>query len=757
MLLRRNGPRSLRISAAKNRARFAHRLPTMLIAWVLVFSTVPQAILPQSAITPVPAQAQENTIAEEEIVYIDSQGFIHVWDPNVPAGKVENQWVSLEGGHQDIALGDVNNDGDQEIIAIWWNGISGKLIVYDPVLNSPSLTEDGVINGIPWKKLYEEAIPGRPIMVGTGELNAGVNGDEIAYGYLSGNFTVVNVLRGTRVQHDGTAWDIHIPVTFDFTWNSMFIGNADGIGTDEIILTDDGSETDTDKSKLHMYRVDTDSLITQTPIFRKTSTNNKWRGVAIGEMKKGGAPEVAAYRSVAGAGALTVFLLQYRPEREGDPALLFEEADGDAIEMLRRPHWAFMADVNGPVNGVQDYEAFFLREVRDETEQGKKRLLVENRGDDSIDKDKTSLTLDEASNWRRGEGGNIDGSADGREEVILMASNKIRIYRYIVSGDNHLQLSQEFNIATNEKSLQVGDLDTIGFSSGVLLDIEAPTDTLEILSGNRGLLTFQITGSSDGVPINVVLDESNPFITSIARGPNTTPSSYQIGIDASNLLPGTYSIPVRVTSTDPDVNNNPLVSNIEFDVVPAQVTVIPSSAGLTQFPCSGVAEDKVVELQITGSTGINYSAVVITQPEIQELERILSGSSQSGMVNAAGMVELSDELGNHTVMDALATPEISASGVITWASPDWIDAVSEKGTIDRSGTANIPSDTITLTIKGSQIPTGTIKTSAALMLITDERTGMSPDNLIFVPINYLCAASKLSLPLVYPADTFVTQ
>jgi len=55
----------------------------------------------------------------EEIVYIDRAGFLRVLDfmpGTVDAPRIE--WYSPEGGYLNLALGDVNDDGYQEIIAI---------------------------------------------------------------------------------------------------------------------------------------------------------------------------------------------------------------------------------------------------------------------------------------------------------------------------------------------------------------------------------------------------------------------------------------------------------------------------------------------------------------------------------------------------------------------------------------------------------------------------------------------------------------
>lgn len=71
----------------------------------------------------------------EEIVFIDPNGFIRVFDPITPAGGVAVDWVSPEGGWRSFALGDFDVNGDKEIVAIKGNNnTDSKLVIWDPVV-----------------------------------------------------------------------------------------------------------------------------------------------------------------------------------------------------------------------------------------------------------------------------------------------------------------------------------------------------------------------------------------------------------------------------------------------------------------------------------------------------------------------------------------------------------------------------------------------------------------------------------------------
>lgn len=709
------------------------------------------ALLPASPLHLQVVQAQDR-LPDDEIVYIDSNGAIRVWDPYLFDEK-QIQWQSPAGIiFTDMTIADVNNDNDMEIIGITGSGSAGKVLVYDPVMNSRTLTEDGLINDVPWKLLSEYPIGFTPVFVGAGELDLGVNGDEIVVGYHSGSASGVVVLKGTSVVHEGTEWAPHITTIFDFTWEKVAVGNVDGAATDEIILIDEGSGVSTDKSKLHVYRVDNSSLQTDAPFYRHTNTNNKWRGAVVGEMKKGGAPEVVVYRSVTGAGTTTIFILQYRPDKAGDPGASLNEADGDALDVLRRPSWAFLANINGEVNGVRDFEAFFLREVREEQEPGKDRLFVVNRGDDSIDSDKIDQRLDTDNDWKRGVGGNVNGDVNGRDEVILMRSNRLRIYRYETSGDDHLKLDLELNIGTDNKTIAAGDLDLNGFFSGN--ELFATIIGLEngIQSGASGLIQVTIESTGESVATNITMPTTPTWVSSFNTSRTPTPTLVQIGIDATQLLPGRYSTSLLVTTNVEEVSNKNFVVPIEFEVTPAGLIVRPAAASFVDFPCTGESSRRSIVLSIGGTTDLRFNAGVVEQPDYENALAALAGHNRTGMVNAAGQIEMRDELGNSTLLGDLIIPEISASETITWTRDDqWVQVVSDENALN-------PSSTMTITIDTALLPANTTYAGAVLFLVPDRRGGeVTDDNLATeIPIRYLCASSEVRLPLVYPQD-FVFQ
>lgn len=127
-----------------------------------------------------PAQAVPSADPSKEIVYVDRNGIIRVLDTQ---GDPLVQWFSPTGGWREIDLGDVNDDGDLEIIAIGSEGGNTKIGVFDPVIASGITDPNKKINGIPWDTLYEETFVGSPGIVVAGNFDNAIPGDEFAFSY----------------------------------------------------------------------------------------------------------------------------------------------------------------------------------------------------------------------------------------------------------------------------------------------------------------------------------------------------------------------------------------------------------------------------------------------------------------------------------------------------------------------------------------------------------------------------------------------
>ena len=398
--------------------------------------------------------AQQLPDPNDEIIFIDPFGVIRVLDVTV-LGTKQIEWYSPEGNFQHLAVGDVNNDGDYEIVAIQQSGASSKLVVYDPVVNSGVVEQNQQINGVPWRKLYERTLEFVPTLLNAGELDIATAGDEILYGIDMGNGSSRLVILKTTTA-DGTNWQEHNNITFPNVWDEVAIGEiADG-GPEELILSDD-KEGD---SLIAGYRLNDDSLNSQTPFYKHDSDGKLWTGAAIGQVYPGGYGEVVVIRDTSAQGPENAFIFQYFPDEDQSDRLRDKEIEAenpnqeldDGFLFTPRPKVVFLADING--NG--DEEIFFLRTINS-TAVGTVRLLMRNRGDDEF-----SLTieqmLDTDNGYRSAAGGDVDG--DDKDEIVIMRNNRIRIYQ---TPDTNMAIFRDDAIETDSKNIRIADLDANGF------------------------------------------------------------------------------------------------------------------------------------------------------------------------------------------------------------------------------------------------------------------------------------------------------
>ena len=704
------------------------KILTMLVTSALVLALLPSVAAPQTKV-------QAQTI-DDEIVYIDGAGVIRVLDTN-QAGTKLIQWFSDEDGFYDFALGDVNNDGDQEIIGIKGTGAAGKLVVYDPVVNSPAIPPSGKINDVPWAKLYERSIGATPVIVGAGDLDNNIPGDEIIYGFETGTYSsAITVIKGDSLTPDGRGWLEHIPrVDFENNWDFVDVGQIDGSSTDEVILIDDDAVLNQNRSRLSAYRLNDGGLANNSPFFSNSSSNNEWRRVAIGDVVPGGNNEVVAIRNTSATGPSNILIFKY-----SSSAGLAED-DGDAIFINPSPRDVFLANINGEVNGVSDKEIFLLRSVRNNA--AAIRLAVINRGNDSIDKSKIEQALDSDNRWKNGAGGDVDG--DGRDEIILMAAGQIRVYNDPIGNMNN---TLENVVGTNDRSLKVGDLDRNGFTSGI--ELQATVTGLEngIAAGSSGTVFVALTGGGQNVAFNAQLINPPAWAGPLSQAGGLTPFTLSIPIDASTLLPGTYNINLRITSGNSEVINNPFSVPISIEVKPATIAITPSIAAFVFKPAEGAStctpENQDVVLNVDGTEGLNYTAVVVDVPTADTARQSLQGGI-SGKLREDGVLELHDNFGNSAELDTASKVEVTASGIdVDWpSSVDWITATSTSGTI-------VPNEQLVVSLDAANLDASINDQQVMMIIIADARAGAAPENVRFVPVRYLCTNAPVSLIVHLP-------
>jgi len=700
-----------------------------------VLSTMAAAIAPTADIL--------NT--DEEIVYIDNVGRIKVLDL-VQTGDQLVTWQSPETAFTDIALGDFNNDGDQEIVGIRGIGAAGELVIYDPVLNSTTIQADNAGTAeIPWAELYRQAIGFTPTLVGTGELDEGIPGDEILFGYSTGSTTSeIVVIKGNSLTPDGAGWLKHIPgdtrsgVAFPYLWETVSIGNLNNSGTDEVVFT---SSKFAPKSYLQIYRVDNGGLNSGVSAVDANSSKLSWRGTTIANVRDNTTPELISYRKATGnsVGSATAFISRFTGSA-------LEEEENDAIVYNPQPYYAFTADVNAAGTGVRHEELFFIREVTGNA--GGIRLIALGRGTDIIDEARSEQSLDADNRWKVGVGADVDGN--GIDEVVLMQANGFRFLRYEASGDAHLKLYRNDEaLPTNAATIRAGNLDAIGYQSGASVDFEIIGLESGIPAGEASsafLVNLSTTSATD-VSYQIQPTSQPSWITGFSPRSGVISSqngaNLTVTVNSQGLAPGVYPFSALLTTVGADIINSPLTIPMEITILPSLLEVNPGSLSFVYNGCVPPhdLEPKALTLTVDGTIGVRYNAVITDIPTVTAARRSLTGNALTGKLDESGLLQLSDGWGNASSIQTAHRGSLSASSVNSAApdDSDWLTVTPDFGTVEAS---------ITVTITPSALPTTTTTAEALLIIVGDPSAGNTPDNMEFVPIQFLCASSDVYVPLI---------
>jgi hypothetical protein len=707
----------------------------------LLIVTLLLAQLSALAAGALPAQAATSADPSEEIVYVDGSGVIRVLDTQ---GDPLVQWFSPTGGWSQIALGDVNDDGDFEIVAIGKDGDFTRVGIFDPVVTSGATDPNRKINGIPWDTLYDVRFPGQAQFIYAGDYDTGVPGEEVLIGFRDGlNQTFVEIWNAETLAPNGKPtgrnWKVHIRKSFADLYEFATSGQMIEGGTEEVFL------------------FDRDSLATRFDVFRpeldferidgKNSDNDAFRMAALGQIIAGGNEETAV--AVSASRPDKASLIVYKTSNDNEL-----QSDEDWA-FAPQPEHVFLADISG--NG--DDEVFFLRKFPD-GEEGPRLIMRDEWGDDRRRHPDIELALmDNGSKneFRVGAGGDVDG--DGKDEVIILSTNRIRIF---TRPDQNVESSSSWvdyaNLSTDRDNLRVGDLDKNGFIEGPVFALDKTKIEATVAAGTvSGEFTFAVSNIStaEAVGVNVALPIGlnwatvNPQVGTILPG---QPALFRVRFDARNLSAGRYSAALILTSPQPVVNQ-PLTIDLELTVIPPKLQ--PEPGGLSIFfipcdlsPCSPAEEAEQTGLitrtiRIGGSNDLVYQAAIVGVPDdvaaAASSEAI--GEITGGAIDEAGNLVLYDAAGNSRTIGAevRAAAALSTSWTID-ASVDWVVSASSDST-------DVPS-TLTLVLDPTKTDATNRLRRAVLVLVADTRAGGPPDNIKIVPLEIIRAGGLQRIPLI---------
>jgi hypothetical protein len=521
--------------------------------------------------------------SDEEIVYFDPNHVIRVFDPNPTSEVLQVEWSSPDGGWGAIALGDVTGDGDLEIVAIRPEGETGRLTIFDPVAQDslPELVEDA--DEIPWAILYDLELPLAPRLVATGEFDTQRAGREILYSYaVDDEHDRFVILRATGEGGPGRGWEEQLSWELEGRWSAVATGN---VHVDDAI--DEVALVSFDLGELALFRVEPDVVRTFTNVNR----DHRWRDVAIGQyviVDNDGA-EIAAVRD-ADFPLASAWVFRYNGST-------FVDQLGERISPS--PNRVFFADIRN--NG--DEEMVMLRQAQQELGPRPRLIVRDGNSNDAVTMQEALLDGD--NEYRGGDAGDIDG--DGRDELVVIRNNRIRIYPEPEASATF----DLYELFTNGSTVAVGNVDAAGFApqSRVLV---SPTRVSAILQpGERGSsVQIEIEDITRGANLNFAVNVLGAQSwTELEVADNVTPATFSVRLNAEGVDPGTYMGQLVIDLEAQNVENDPLIVALELVVHP----VIRVSPSFVLFSCKD-SSGQELRVALSADEAQEYSAQIEGNP-----------------------------------------------------------------------------------------------------------------------------------------------
>ena len=488
------------------------------LGWMVWMRGVSARVQPAPS-APVPTSHLEGPPLDDEIVLLTAEGRITVVDPHVALGYRAVSFTSDSTGWEHIAVGDVNGDGDDEIVALKANEIR----VFDPV---PRETPAD------WHMAPPE---GQWTHIALGD----VDGDgqaEILAAHTRPSET--GPARVVVLDPNAPATEFHqiFARTLEVPVKLLAAGDVDGDGWDDGVVLGD--------IRALFYAFSGGMWDTLVYYFEI----KPWKAVAVGQVHVDSRQEEIA--------------TSRQPPEGWDSYILFRWIGGGrVIRVDQVPYFPTMDDVAAvDMNGDGDDELLFIR-----SDDSEVPLVVRNPAGYVLPRD---IRIWCGPGWKRIAGGDLDG--DGWGEIVIL---KERAYRIFTSPE--LNDDFETHLGSFKTELAVGNLDGEGIpdkpilrlsANGVSFRYEAyippPAQAITVENAGAGgsiTWTARIVGDADWLHVEPTSGR--------------TPGRLVISVTPEHLPSGVYTSTIEVSA--PGALESPQYVDVTLMVVQPRLDVQP--------------------------------------------------------------------------------------------------------------------------------------------------------------------------------------
>lgn len=458
---------------------------------------------------------------DDEIVLLSGDGHVIVVDPYHPAFIQPVRFTSPTGGWQRVRLGDINGDGDEEIVVQQGT----KLRIYDPVVQPGS-------HSLTWEI---EPPEGHWTALATGDVDRDGR-DEIIAAHTSARPNVAARVLVIDVKPQGNTASILFAQDLDIPVLEMDTGDVDGDGWDDIVVLGD--------IRALFYIIQGG---TWDPLYYYVELK-PWVGLAVGQTHKSSSQEeIAVIRRVP----------QYQ-----DSYWLYRWLGGNRLRLLdRMDFYPNMDDVAvADMNGDGDDELLFVR--HDDTQVP---VIVRNPDGYALPRE---IQLFAGPGWKRIAGGDLDG--DGWGEVVILKERAYRIYTEPERSDAFVQHVSDYRL-----SVAVGNLDGPGIPAKPVLHLSANSVRFHYeaytLPPAQAVLVTNVGGNGP-IPWTAEITHGDAWLH-IAPTSGTTPGTLVLSVEPRHLAAGVYTGTVRIVAED--ALESPQTISVTLEVVTPILEVQP--------------------------------------------------------------------------------------------------------------------------------------------------------------------------------------